>query len=59
VSHCARCGLGEDEPHDDCAARLRLEPPRFCTQCGRRLVVKVTPLSWTATCSRHGDTVPA
>jgi hypothetical protein len=32
-----------------------LEPPRFCAECGRRMVVQVTPLRWTATCSRHGS----
>ncbi len=36
------------------AARLGLEPPRFCGQCGRRMVVQVVPDGWTAQCSRHG-----
>ena len=37
------------------AARLGLEPPRFCAECGRRMVVQVRPDGWLATCSRHGE----
>jgi hypothetical protein len=33
---------------------LTLEPPRFCTVCGRRMVVQVTPAGWTARCVEHG-----
>lgn len=40
--------------HQVCAARLQLEPPRYCPECGRRLKVQVSPLAWRATCSRHG-----
>lgn len=36
------------------AARLGLEPPRFCAECGRRMVVQVRPDGWWAKCSRHG-----
>ena len=36
------------------AAQLGLEPPRFCAQCGRRMVVQVRPDGWWAQCSRHG-----
>jgi hypothetical protein len=36
------------------AARLGLEPPRFCAACGRRMVVQVRPDGWWARCSRHG-----
>jgi hypothetical protein len=46
----------EDAPHQECAARLQLEPPRYCGQCGRRLKVQVSPHAWTARCSRHGTT---
>lgn len=42
---------GGDEP---LAARLGLEPPRFCAECGRRMVVQVRPDGWWAQCSRHG-----
>jgi hypothetical protein len=36
------------------AAALGLEPPRFCAECGRRMVVQVSPDGWWAQCSRHG-----
>ncbi len=36
------------------AAQLGLQPPRFCAQCGRRMVVQVRPDGWRAQCSRHG-----
>ncbi|WP_067478970.1 biotin synthase auxiliary protein BsaP [Nocardia amamiensis] len=36
------------------AAALGLEPPRFCEQCGRRMIVQVSPDGWWARCSRHG-----
>lgn len=36
------------------AARLGLEPPRYCGQCGRRMVVQVRPNGYAARCSRHG-----
>ena len=37
------------------AAQLGLEPPRYCGQCGRRMVVQVRPDGWEARCSRHGS----
>jgi len=37
------------------AAKLGLEPPRFCAACGRRMVVQVRPDGWRARCSRHGE----
>ncbi|OFJ51469.1 biotin synthase auxiliary protein BsaP [Mycolicibacterium grossiae] len=37
------------------AALLGLEPPRFCADCGRRMIVQVRPDGWSARCSRHGD----
>lgn len=36
------------------AAELGLEAPRFCQLCGRRMVVQVNPVGWSARCSRHG-----
>ena len=36
------------------AAQLGLEPPRFCAECGRRMIVQVRPDGWSAKCSRHG-----
>lgn len=57
MSHCARCGeLVETGAHQECEARLRLEPPRYCPRCGRRMVVQLTPTAWSALCSRHGIT---
>lgn len=37
------------------AAALGLEPPRFCAECGRRMIVQVRPDGWSARCSRHGE----
>ena len=37
------------------AAQLGLEPPRFCAECGRRMVVQVRPDGWRAQCSQHGQ----
>ncbi|MGY2874709.1 hypothetical protein ACVW00_001899 [Marmoricola sp. URHA0025 HA25] len=54
--YCGHCGVALDEAdHAACAERLRLEPPRFCGHCRRRMVVQVTPTSWTARCVEHGD----
>ncbi|WP_458107275.1 biotin synthase auxiliary protein BsaP [Arthrobacter sp. R3-55] len=60
--YCGHCGgeavAGSDSPtsdaHQGCQQRLAMEPPRFCPQCRRRMKVQVTPLGWTAECSRHG-----
>jgi len=53
---CDRCGASVDTgDHDRCAAGRVLEPPRYCADCGRRMVVQVTPTGWTARCSRHGE----
>ncbi|AQQ14485.1 hypothetical protein CGLAU_02500 [Corynebacterium glaucum] len=30
------------------------DAPRICPLCGRRMVVKMNPVAWEATCSRHG-----
>jgi hypothetical protein len=53
---CDRCG----EPaatgdHADCETARELEPPRYCPQCRRRMVVQVTPSGWNARCSEHGE----
>lgn len=55
---CVHCGeeLTAGGDHARCAIpRTALEPPRFCAQCARRMVVQVTPTGWTARCSRHGE----
>lgn len=36
-------------------AQLGLEAPRWCAECGRRMVVQVRPDGWWAKCSRHGN----
>ena len=46
---------GTTVPTEPIGARLGLEPPRFCAECGRRMVVQVRPDGWRATCSRHGQ----
>jgi hypothetical protein len=54
---CDQCGkpAGAEGAHERCADRRALEPPRFCPDCARRMVVQVTPTGWTARCSRHGE----
>jgi hypothetical protein len=54
---CDQCGkpAGAEGAHERCADRRTLEPPRFCPDCARRMVVQVTPTGWTARCSRHGE----
>lgn len=51
---CGQCGRPGD--HEACRVAARLEPPRYCTRCGRRRVVQVTPTGWTARCVEHGTT---
>jgi hypothetical protein len=50
----AACGGDLADSTVPTAARLGLEPPRFCAECGRRMVVQVRPDGWWAKCSRHG-----
>ncbi|EUA08782.1 hypothetical protein I553_9839 [Mycobacterium xenopi 4042] len=38
--------------------RLGLEPPRFCAECGRRMVVQVRPDGWWAKCSGTAGWTP-
>lgn len=45
---------GVDGADTPTAAQLGLEPPRYCADCGRRMVVQVRPDGWWAQCSRHG-----
>jgi ribosomal protein S18 acetylase RimI-like enzyme len=50
---CDQCGTElTPEGHDPC--RAGLDPPRYCGQCRRRMVVQVTPTGWTARCVEHG-----
>jgi hypothetical protein len=53
---CDRCGRACDAAdHAACARARELEPPRYCAQCRRRMVVQVTPIGWTARCVEHGE----
>ncbi|MDQ4010061.1 MAG: hypothetical protein M3228_05040 [Actinomycetota bacterium] len=55
MSFCDACGRTVDEgEHIGCARRRELEPPRYCPECARRMLVQVTPTSWSARCSAHG-----
>ncbi|MEV4316434.1 hypothetical protein [Actinocrispum sp. NPDC049592] len=56
MSYCGWCGKDRAEgEHGQCDRRLNtIDPPRFCAECARRMVVQVTPAGWTARCSRHG-----
>ena len=60
--HCGEAYDGGDGPpsdvHQRCGERLAMEPPRYCGLCRRRMKVQVTPLGWTAECSRHGVLTP-
>jgi hypothetical protein len=62
---CGHCGEPSDggaspasDVHRRCGERLAMEPPRYCTACRRRMKVQVTPLGWSAECSRHGVLSP-
>lgn len=60
--YCVHCGQASEAGRDHAACRnprTELEPPRYCGLCARRLVVQVTPVGWTARCSRHGETANA
>jgi hypothetical protein len=57
TAYCGHCGQPAGTAgHDGCARRLALEPPRYCPDCRRRLVVQVLPDRWTARCVEHGET---
>ena len=60
--HCGEPSDGDASPasdaHRSCAEHLAMEPPRYCADCQRRMKVQVTPLGWSAECSRHGVLVP-
>ncbi|MFI6521705.1 hypothetical protein ACIBF1_39565 [Spirillospora sp. NPDC050679] len=65
TTYCDRCGEpatagepGGGDGHEACRAARAMEPPRYCARCRRRMIVQVTPLGWTARCSRHGELTP-
>ena len=53
---CDGCGKpAADSDHARCKERrAHTDPPRFCTQCGRKLAVQVLPTGYTARCVRCG-----
>jgi hypothetical protein len=54
--YCGHCGRDQaDGSHEDCRRALAMEPPRYCADCRRRMVVQVHPMGWTAKCSVHGE----
>jgi len=55
--YCDGCGrpLASDDHARCLARRAATDPPRFCRACGRKLVVQVLPLRWTARCVRCGE----
>jgi hypothetical protein len=56
MTYCGRCGEAVDaRDHARCEELLRMEPPRFCAECRRRMVVQVTPGGWSARCVEHGQ----
>ncbi|MBB5805124.1 NADH pyrophosphatase NudC (nudix superfamily) [Saccharothrix ecbatanensis] len=61
MTYCGYCGKDlAATDHSACASRLGvIDPPRFCGECARRMVVQVTPAGWTAACSRHGEITSA
>ncbi|GAA4322078.1 hypothetical protein ACFQY7_52170 [Actinomadura luteofluorescens] len=56
--YCDRCGEPAEGDHTPCRTARRMEPPRYCPDCRRRLKVQVTPTAWTAECSHHGPLTP-
>ncbi len=57
MTFCPRCG---GDGHARCDRGGPLDPPRYCTECGRRLEVQVFPDGFTARCrvcdaARAGD----
>lgn len=56
MAYCCQCGEAADaRDHSRCEELLRMEPPRFCAHCRRRMVVQVVPTGWTAKCFEHGE----
>lgn len=57
-AYCDQCGEAAGS-HPDCDRRRALEPPRYCSECRRRMVVQILPRGWTARCSVHGTITSA
>ncbi len=59
AAYCGHCGEALlAAPHQRCDERLELEPPRYCPECRRRLIVQVLPTGYVARCSAHGQLTP-
>ena len=60
VVHCDSCGKDAGSgDHERChVRRAATDPPRYCTGCGRKLVVQVLPTGWTARCVTCGPLAP-
>jgi hypothetical protein len=58
---CDACGKPVTSgDHARCRARrAATDPPRFCTDCGRKLVVQVLPVGFTARCVHCGPVAVA
>ncbi len=54
--YCDGCGRPDATgDHARCSTRrAATDPPRWCTACGRKLVVQVLPVGWTARCVACG-----
>jgi hypothetical protein len=52
--YCVHCGRQLSTAHTECVRAADLEPPRYCGQCARRMIVQVMPSGWSARCSAHG-----
>jgi hypothetical protein len=46
---------GPSANHTDCFEARKLEPPRYCGSCRRRMKVQVLPAGWVAVCVEHGE----
>lgn len=56
TEYCGRCGaILSSGDHQACEAALKLEPPRYCEVCRRRMIVQITPTGWKARCKQHGE----
>ena len=54
--YCGHCGEAVDaRSHDACNERLRMEPPRFCTHCHRRMQVQVIDTAGLETAVQGGS----
>lgn len=57
MTYCDACGQdAATGDHTRCRERrAATDPPRFCTECGRKLVVQVLPTGYRAHCVKGHD----